>query len=143
MFSEPAIVFTLAAAVVGVVVAFALIGWIRGRPAGSEQMRSVAAAIAEGASAYLRRQLLAASSIAAVLAIVLLLIYSGHKLIALGFVAGAAFVFLEELPPAEDLAYAALSQGSSPVLDDILRLDPIDDVDLSLAPPDRGRSSGR
>ena len=59
------------------------------------------------------------------------------------FVAGAAFVFLEELPPAEDLAYAALSQGSSPVLDDILRLDPIDDVDLSLVPQDRGRSSGR
>ncbi len=90
MFSEPAIVFTLAAAVVGVVVAFLLVGWIRSRPAGSEQMRSVAAAIAEGASAYLHRQLLAASSIAAVLAIVLLLIYSGHKLIALGFLAGAA-----------------------------------------------------
>jgi K(+)-stimulated pyrophosphate-energized sodium pump len=90
LFSEPAILFTFAAAVVGVVAAFLLVGWIRNRPAGSEAMRSVAAAIAEGASAYLHRQLLAASSIAVVLAIVLLLIYSGHRLIALGFLTGAA-----------------------------------------------------
>ena len=53
------------------------------------------------------------------------------------FAAGAAFVFLEELPPADDLAYAALTQGTSPVSEDILRLDPIDDADLSLAGPDR------
>ncbi|MEK7316711.1 MAG: hypothetical protein AAB011_11045 [Candidatus Eisenbacteria bacterium] len=46
------------------------------------------------------------------------------------FLAGAAFVFLEDLPPAEDLAYAALAQGSAPLRDDLLRLDAIDDVDL-------------
>ncbi|HEU4726228.1 MAG TPA: hypothetical protein VFU59_13165 [Candidatus Eisenbacteria bacterium] len=46
------------------------------------------------------------------------------------FAAGAAFVFLEELPPAEDLAYSALAQGSAPLRDDLLRLDAIDDVDL-------------
>jgi len=46
------------------------------------------------------------------------------------FAAGAAFVFLEDLPPAEDLALAALSQGSVPLQNDLLRLDAIDDVDL-------------
>jgi hypothetical protein len=51
------------------------------------------------------------------------------------FMAGAAFVFLEDLPPAEDLALTALSQGYSPLRDDLLRLDPIDDVDLGLATP--------
>jgi hypothetical protein len=45
-------------------------------------------------------------------------------------IAGAAFVFLEDLPPAEDLAYAALAGGWRPVLEDLQRLDAIDDVDL-------------
>lgn len=48
------------------------------------------------------------------------------------FLAGAAFVFLEDLPPAEDLAFAALAQGSAPLRDDLLRLDAIDDVDLGM-----------
>ncbi|HEX7078284.1 MAG TPA: hypothetical protein VF363_07680 [Candidatus Eisenbacteria bacterium] len=52
------------------------------------------------------------------------------------FMSGAAFVFLEDLPPASDLALTALSQGYGPVRDDLLRLDPIDDVDLGQAPPD-------
>ncbi|HKQ19924.1 MAG TPA: hypothetical protein VJW75_09285, partial [Candidatus Eisenbacteria bacterium] len=52
------------------------------------------------------------------------------------FMAGAAFVFLEDLPPAEDLALTALSQDAAPLRDDLLRLDPIDDVDLGLASPE-------
>lgn len=53
------------------------------------------------------------------------------------FVAGAAFVFLEDLPPADDLALAALEHGSAPLRDDLLRLDPIDDVDLGMDSPDQ------
>jgi hypothetical protein len=49
------------------------------------------------------------------------------------FVAGAAFVFLQELPPVEDLAFAALSGGWRPLCDDLLRLDPVDEVDLGMA----------
>jgi hypothetical protein len=49
------------------------------------------------------------------------------------FAAGAAFVFLQELPPAEDLAYAALAGGWQPLCDDLLRLDPVDEVDLGMA----------
>ena len=50
------------------------------------------------------------------------------------FVAGAAFVFLEELPPAEDLALTTLSRGSAPLREDLLRLDVVDDVDLDVLP---------
>jgi len=48
------------------------------------------------------------------------------------FAAGAAFVFLEDLPPANDMAFSALTQGPSPLRDDLLRLDPIDDADLGV-----------
>jgi hypothetical protein len=48
------------------------------------------------------------------------------------FMAGAAFVFLQELPPADDLAFAALA-GCGPLRDDLLRLDQTDDVDLGMA----------
>jgi hypothetical protein len=51
------------------------------------------------------------------------------------FVAGAAFVFLEELPPAEDLALTTLARGSAPLRDDLLRLDVVDDVDLTAELP--------
>jgi hypothetical protein len=48
-------------------------------------------------------------------------------------IAGAAFLFLEDLPPAEDLAFAALAGGWKPLHADLLRLDAIDDVDLGVA----------
>ena len=48
------------------------------------------------------------------------------------FIAGAAFVFLEDLPPTEDLAFAALAGGWQPLHDDLVRLDAIDDVDLGV-----------
>src|SRR6185295_1383723 len=51
------------------------------------------------------------------------------------FVAGAAFVFLEDLPPAEDLALASLARGSTPLREDLMRLDEIDDVDLYVDSP--------
>lgn len=52
------------------------------------------------------------------------------------FIAGAAFVFLEDLPPASDLALAALAHGAGPLRADLLRLDAIDDVDLGVAVSD-------
>jgi hypothetical protein len=48
------------------------------------------------------------------------------------FAAGAAFVFLQELPPVEDLAFAALSSGWQPLADDLLKLDPVDEIDLGM-----------
>ncbi len=52
------------------------------------------------------------------------------------FLAGAAFVFLQDLPPADDLALTALTRGPAPVRDDLLKLDPVDEVDLGVAEPD-------
>lgn len=45
--------------------------------------------------------------------------------------AGAAFMFLQDLPPAEDLAYAALA-GCDPLRADLARLDAVDEVDLGV-----------
>ena len=49
------------------------------------------------------------------------------------FVAGAAFLFMQELPPTEDLAYAAIAKGSVALRDDLLKLDAVDDVDLGVS----------
>ena len=56
-----------------------------------------------------------------------------HRDVLPRFIAGAAFVFLQELPPADDLAFAALAGGWQPLRGDLLRLDQVDDVDLDLA----------
>lgn len=48
-------------------------------------------------------------------------------------VAGAAFVFLQELPPAQELALAAVSGGWQPVHRELAKLDGMDDVDLGVA----------
>jgi hypothetical protein len=55
------------------------------------------------------------------------------------FATGAAFVFLQDLPPADDLAFAALTRNCGPLKDDLLRLDPIDEVDLGLSATDTPR----
>ena len=49
------------------------------------------------------------------------------------FAAGTAFVFMQELPPAQDLALAALSNGWLPLEKELTRLDGMDDVDLGVA----------
>jgi hypothetical protein len=49
------------------------------------------------------------------------------------FVTGAEFVFLQELPPASDLAAAAVAHGWQPLHRELARLDATDDVDLGVA----------
>ena len=53
------------------------------------------------------------------------------------FIAGAAFVFLQDLPPVEDLAFAALAGVWQPLRADLQRLDDVDDVDLGVAVRER------
>ena len=52
------------------------------------------------------------------------------------FMAGAAFVFLKDLPPVDDLAFAALAGGWEPLREDLQRLDTVDDVDLGMSAED-------
>lgn len=46
---------------------------------------------------------------------------------------GTAMVFLQELPPAQELAMAALANGWQPLQKELARLDGMDDVDLGVA----------
>lgn len=55
------------------------------------------------------------------------------------WIAGAAFVMLEDLPPTDELAYAALARNWKTVHADLQRLDEVDDVDLGLASSDPER----
>ncbi|NBS55061.1 sodium-translocating pyrophosphatase, partial [bacterium] len=66
-FVQHALESSLAAAGLGLLASFGLIAWIRSRSDGNDRMREVAAAIQEGAAAYLNRQLQAISLIALVL----------------------------------------------------------------------------
>jgi hypothetical protein len=56
-----------------------------------------------------------------------------HESLSLFYPGARAFVCLEDLPPTEDLAFAALVHGWEPLRTDLLRLDVMDDVDLGLA----------
>jgi len=49
------------------------------------------------------------------------------------FAAGAAFVMLEDLPSADELAWAALANGWQSVHHSLVQLDGVDDVDLGAA----------
>lgn len=55
------------------------------------------------------------------------------------FMVGAAFVFLEDLPPTGDLALVAAANAWHPLRDDLARLDRVDDVDLGVAVAGDGR----
>ena len=65
------LVFALAAGLVAVGYGLFLASWILKRPTGDEKMRSIAAAIQEGAKAYLGRQTRTLAYVAIVLALVI------------------------------------------------------------------------
>lgn len=74
-------------AVIGLVFAFLLIRAVVRAPSGNERMREISNAIQEGAKAYLNRQVITISSIAAVI-FILLFIFKDRST-AIGFVIGA------------------------------------------------------
>ncbi|HEX4083550.1 MAG TPA: sodium-translocating pyrophosphatase [Chthoniobacteraceae bacterium] len=86
------IVMSLCSAVVGLLSAGLLIRGILAASPGNERMRQIAAAIEEGAKAYLKRQVITISGIAAVI-FILLLVFKDHLLrdgaASLGFLVGA------------------------------------------------------
>jgi K(+)-stimulated pyrophosphate-energized sodium pump len=80
--------FSMVCAVLGLLFAFFLIKAVIRLSPGNERMRQIAGAIEEGAKAYLKRQVVTISAIAAVI-FVLLFFFQGNKFTAIGFVIGA------------------------------------------------------
>jgi len=79
---------SLIAAGIGLVAAIGLIAWIKRQSDGNDRMREVAAAIQEGAAAYLNRQLQAVSAIAILLFFAIC--YFKNLPTGIGFIVGAA-----------------------------------------------------
>jgi K(+)-stimulated pyrophosphate-energized sodium pump len=75
-------------AVVGLIFAFLLIAIVIHASAGNERMRQIAAAVQEGAKAYLNRQVITISAIALII-FILLFFFKDHPT-AIGFVIGAS-----------------------------------------------------
>ena len=81
------VTLSMICAVAGLVFAFFLIKAITSRSPGNERMREIAGAVQEGAKAYLHRQVVTISAIAAVIFVLLWIFKDGAA--ALGFVIGA------------------------------------------------------
>src|ERR1044071_6573842 len=79
--------FSMVCAVIGLAAAFVLIGAVVRSPAGNQRIREIAAAVQEGAKAYLNRQVITISAIAVII-FILLFIFKDRPT-AIGFVIGA------------------------------------------------------
>jgi K(+)-stimulated pyrophosphate-energized sodium pump len=78
---------SMVCAAIGLIFAFLLIGIVIRAPAGNERMRQIAGAVQEGAKAYLNRQVVTISVIAAII-FVLLFFFKDHPT-SIGFLIGA------------------------------------------------------
>src|ERR1039458_7612602 len=79
--------FALLCAIVAILYGIFSIKWILGKPAGNEKMRGIAAAIQEGASAYLNRQYTTIGIVGAILFVIILVALKWPT--AVGFAIGA------------------------------------------------------
>ena len=89
MTAQTAIEAGLAGGALAVLYGIALTFWVLARPAGNERMREIAAAIQEGAMAFLQRQYMTVGIVAVVLALVILFAPTLGKEAAVGFLIGA------------------------------------------------------
>ena len=89
MTAQTAIVAGLVGGVLAVLYGIALTFWVLAQPAGNQRMREIAAAIQEGAMAFLQRQYRTIGIVAIVLAIVILFAPTLGREAAVGFLIGA------------------------------------------------------
>ena len=87
--TEYGILFALVCSGAAVVYGVATSRWLLAKPAGNEEMRSISAAVQEGASAYLNRQYTIIAGVAVVLVILLWVAIDAAT--AIGFAIGGAF----------------------------------------------------
>ena len=81
------VIFALACAAIAILYGVVSIRWIVAQPDGNPRMREIAAAISEGASAYLNRQYMAIGTVGLVLTVLIAIFLDGYT--AAGFVIGA------------------------------------------------------
>jgi K(+)-stimulated pyrophosphate-energized sodium pump len=81
------LIFALACAVAAIVYGVVSINWVLGKPTGSDRMREIAAAIQEGASAYLNRQYTTIAVVGVILFLVIYFVLDPRT--AIGFAIGA------------------------------------------------------
>ncbi len=86
------IAFLFATALASLVVAFLLIRHVLRQPAGDDAMQRIAAAIQEGASAFLRRQYATIGMFAALLTVAIIILYTATGNSTLGWKTGLAFL---------------------------------------------------
>ena len=73
-FAEHAVLIALVCGAITVLYGLILTRWVLSKPSGDDKMREIAAAIQEGASAYLSRQYRTVAIVAVILAIILLVV---------------------------------------------------------------------
>ena len=90
LFGEHAVLIALICGAITVIYGLILTRWVLSKPDGDDKMKEIAAAIQEGASAYLSRQYRTVAIVAVVIAIILLVVpdLGGWK-VAVGFLIGA------------------------------------------------------
>jgi K(+)-stimulated pyrophosphate-energized sodium pump len=86
---EAAIIAGLVGGILALLYGIALIVWVLSQPSGNERMRTIAAAIQEGAMAFLSRQYRTVAMVAVVLAIVIAFVPTLGWQAAVGFLIGA------------------------------------------------------
>ena len=90
LFRDHSVLLALICGAITVAYGAGLVRWVLAKPAGNEQMREIAAAIQEGAAAYLRRQYTTVAAVAVVLAVLLAAVHDlGGWKVAVGFLIGA------------------------------------------------------
>ena len=84
-----ALIFALACAILAIVYGVISIGWVLGKPAGNQRMQEIAAAIQQGAQAYLNRQYRTIGLVGIVLFVIIGLVPGLGWSTAIGFLIGA------------------------------------------------------